>query len=77
MPAGQPDQWSWQHLSNDVASDQAAALFFGSDAPVEAYRDCFYASAGELVNRLIRVQLLLTPAVLQCQMPVLQLLPVL
>ena len=42
------EEWSWKHLSNDVAADQAASLVFSSNAPVEAYRDGFYASAGYL-----------------------------
>lgn len=42
--------WSRTHLRAAVASDEAAAVFFRSAAPVEAYRDCFYASAG-IVSR--------------------------
>ncbi|KAL0021196.1 hypothetical protein WJX77_011567 [Trebouxia sp. C0004] len=38
--------WSWKHLSAEVESKEAADAFFYTGAPVEAYQDCFYASAG-------------------------------
>ncbi len=43
--------WSWRNLSADVESKEAEDAFFYSGAPVEAYQDCFYASAGTVLCR--------------------------
>ncbi len=43
--------WSWRSLSAEVESKEAADAFFYTGAPVEAYQDCFYASAGTVVCR--------------------------
>ncbi len=43
--------WSWRNLSAGVESKETEDAFFYSGAPVEAYQDCFYASAGTVTCR--------------------------
>lgn len=43
--------WSWRNLRAEVESQEAADAFFYTGAPVEAYQDCFYASAGTMMCR--------------------------